>query len=200
MPDLEIPLLISVMNKGTLNVEEKKEIVKMLIDHHADVTKIDNNGNTLLHVATSSGNLELVTLFAQKCDIHARNDHGHTALSYAFLNPDQNIASFLMRHGAKIDVKDKEENTILAQSVLFKGDLAVERILKLGSININEKNKHHQTALDMAKTLEPLSELKKYMDPKTLPNYQELYDAEEKKIKRIIDLLEAEVHREKHKN
>jgi len=75
-------------------------IVKMLLNHRADVNASDVQGNTVLHLATSNAVVE--TLLNAGAKVHATNDSGETALSVVCekRQADANVVETLLKFGA----------------------------------------------------------------------------------------------------
>ena len=71
----------------------------------ADLQATDQDKNTTLHIASSMGNLEIVTILLEKgAEINSTNSRNETPLVLAIQNRQQEIVNKLMAKGAKIDV------------------------------------------------------------------------------------------------
>ena len=71
----------------------------------ADLQATDQDKNTTLHIASSMGNLEIVTILLEKgAEINSTNSRNETPLVLAIQNRYQGIVNKLMAKGAKIDV------------------------------------------------------------------------------------------------
>ena len=90
------------------------DIVKLLIDHGADVnTRDDATGFTALHYAAGLGNMNAAeVLIANGADINAKDKEGHTPL-YIAINHDYKIAEFLIDKGADSSIKTETGKTLL---------------------------------------------------------------------------------------
>jgi ankyrin repeat protein len=86
------------------------EIVKVLIQHHANVD--DSTCRvTPLHLATQYNYIEVIkTLVESNANVDAVNFQGRTPLHIAYLYGREEIVTYLMTHGANSKVKDIKEN------------------------------------------------------------------------------------------
>jgi ankyrin repeat protein len=85
---------------------EQKSAVELLISLNASPDiKEKNDGDTPLHWAVRSGDLDLVNLIAPKMnDINTRNNNGETPAMIAAKEDKQEILRALITYGAKIDM------------------------------------------------------------------------------------------------
>jgi uncharacterized protein len=179
--------LFAMSENRPLVVDEKKqdypvelafpndsEIVKLLIEHGADIEARDVEGATPLMRAAEHGQTGNSALIAAACicavidmndtlpsmklllekgaDVNARNNVGTTALmAAAGWGRTANI-QLLIAKGAKIDTKDKDGNTALlisaASGALPTAD-ATKMLLDRGA-NIESRNNNADTALILA--------------------------------------------------
>ena len=90
------------------------QIVKYLIEQcKAKANKTDENGNTPLHIAVKRGDLRIMKYLVNqaKVKIDPINEKGNTPLHYAVKSKPVLFIDFLVKHGAKIDIMNKEEKT-----------------------------------------------------------------------------------------
>ncbi len=102
------------------------EVMRLLLEHGAD-PNIPTDSNTTALMAAAGVNwsvgqtyteskanlLEAVRLCLEKgADVNAINSMGFTALTGAVNRGSDDIVEFLVKHGARMDVKDKEGRTI----------------------------------------------------------------------------------------
>lgn len=103
------------------------EVMRLLLEHGAD-PNIPTNSNTTALMAASGVNwsvgqtyteskdrsMEAVKLCLEKgADVNAINTMGFTALTGAVNRGSDDIVEFLVKHGAHMDVKDKEGRTLM---------------------------------------------------------------------------------------
>ena len=91
------------------------QVLKLLIEHQADLNRPDCDGNTPLHAASMFGRFKLVSLLIQNhADINARNARGETPLFLARQHGHSRAMELLMEHeaedvGCKISEAELEE-------------------------------------------------------------------------------------------
>ena len=66
----------------------------------ADVNAKDNSGNSALHIVVDAGNLAVVRLFVEQCnvDLRATDNRGRSALHIAVQNSRVVVAHYLATH------------------------------------------------------------------------------------------------------
>lgn len=160
-------------NKGNLvfyRTVSNIEILYDLISEGANIHIKDNEGNSALHVAASSGIIKLIQakikdtdyydkkslynilriLVWRNTDINAKNKNGDTPLLLAVYRKREATVELLISAGANVNVKNKDGNTALYVAA-SEGDLKTVEILVLqGRAEMNLKNKNGNTALHMA--------------------------------------------------
>lgn len=120
----------------------------------------DRKGNTLLHLATAQGCLEIVKfLLEQHASVSASNQEGQTALHLAALTTDSRLSAALLieiesmpskARAAVLDAKDAElGRTALHYAAKLGSEHTVQQLIKAGAdANVLTKTKH--TALRSA--------------------------------------------------
>ena len=87
------------------------EHARLLLNAGADINVQNDNGETLLHQAVSSCNVELIKFLLESgADCNIKDDCGRTALYYA---ADAEIMKTLVNAGGNISVVDENECTLL---------------------------------------------------------------------------------------
>jgi ankyrin repeat protein len=113
-------------------------VMRLLLDYGADPTLVQKNGTTMLMVAAGLGwrdgggalpvfdrgaepdAIEVMKMcLAHGADVNAANDAGDTAVHGAAVRGADSLITFLVEHGAKVDLKNRQGRTPL--------DIAVRR-------------------------------------------------------------------------
>lgn len=133
---------------------DKDDIVKVLIEHGANVNSTSINGSTPLMLAAQKGNLPTVQalLSAPRVDINAWDGSGATALMGAIRFGKDDVVKALIGHGADVNITDNAGRRPLIWGVR-RGCLTIVKILlSAPQIDINAKEATGDTALYVAVT------------------------------------------------
>ena len=78
--------------------------VKKYLECHEDINKVNNKGETPLHVAAKHGTDKVVsTLVDNNCDVNILTEHGESALSLAVSFSHLKVVKILLANGASIN-------------------------------------------------------------------------------------------------
>lgn len=113
---------------------------------------VDRLGDTLVHLASIEDDEGFFKSLSQDADINKKNTKGATALHLAVIRNNKTLVDLLLNKGAKIDVVDNDGNTIL-HYIPRDGVELLKKLLDRNPALIETKNKHDETALDVAKLL-----------------------------------------------
>lgn len=99
------------------------DIVKLLLDHHADIEARDAHNRTALHWAAASHSLDSVKLLvAAGADLEAADDEGETPLLIS-VSCSVRVPKFLMAQGANVHAKDRHGTDIFELSQNYANEL-----------------------------------------------------------------------------
>ena len=127
------------------------EIVKLLLDHGADVN-MTSNGDTALMFASTNDHTEIVRILLDHgADINVQDKYGQTALMQASGEEcgHTEIVKLLLDHGADINVQDEYGQTALMNAIEFEYTEIVKLLLEHGA-DPNLQNKYGSTTLEWA--------------------------------------------------
>jgi ankyrin repeat protein len=90
------------------------ELISYFVDKGVDLNKADDEGNTLLILASSGRDTELIekTLLPKINNINAVNEKGESALTKAIAVGSSEVAALLLKKGADVHVTDKDGNNL----------------------------------------------------------------------------------------
>lgn len=127
-------VLFNVCKRGDLS------LVKVMVCDSLLRDKKGPTGNSLVHNAVESRNVELVEfLYQSKFSIDEKDNKGATPLHYACSRDDQKMVLFLLQAGADLKAEDKLGNTAL----FYATSIAMTKLLLEKGADIN-----HQRSCD----------------------------------------------------
>lgn len=114
------------LHRAVILKEVREEMVKLLLDHGADVSSINENGDTALHLTEYSNIVKL--LLDKGANVKIVNKLGKSPLHIAAGNrlpvEQTKIINYLLIKGARLDLPDKE------------GDLPFHHAAALGKVQV----------------------------------------------------------------
>ncbi|XP_035658154.1 putative ankyrin repeat protein RF_0381 [Branchiostoma floridae] len=136
------------------------EIVKLLLQHDADVNATDLHGGTALHSASRdalhfsrvsvNGKTETVKLLLQHdADVEARDNDGGTALHVASLAGYTKIVELLLQHDAGVEARDNDGRTSLHVASRY-GKAKTVKLLLQHNADVEARDNDGWTALHLA--------------------------------------------------
>lgn len=106
---------------------DNKHRVEKFLAHGADVTAQDDDGDTALHGAGQTGNVEIIRLLLDKgANPNAKNKQGGTPLMWAAVYGNQDAVRLLLTRGADVAVKDNDGITAAEWAARNKRDNVVQ--------------------------------------------------------------------------
>lgn len=173
----------SVINKRTL--DDKLPIHYAILGGHKDlipylvkVMKIsylvkDEYGNTLLHYAARTHNIEIVKyLVKQKIDINSLNDQFETPLFNAIKNGNLDITKYLIKEGALLDIKNRRYEDIFDLALIhnkndikeflddYKMTVEYEELLKENELILAVLNRDYRLLRELLEKHAPINKNK----------------------------------------
>lgn len=106
---------------------DNKERVEKFLARGADVSLVDNDGDTALHGAAQTGNVEIIRMLLDKgADPNVKNKVGGTPLMWAAVYGHTDAARVLLSRGADASAKDNDGITAVEWAVRNKRDNVVQ--------------------------------------------------------------------------
>ena len=130
---------------------ETEVLRKALSDGCVDKHDVDFERRTLLHVASSAGQLAVVKLLVDdyKVALDRRDFHGKTALAYAVANNHLQVAQQLCENGAQLGWTEVDVASALCDHAR-EGNIAALRLLAECRVDLNSKDYDLRTAIHLA--------------------------------------------------
>lgn len=127
-----------------------KQATDLLTQHPLLILAKNENGDTLLHLATKYGYKNIVqALIAAGAHVNATTQDGSTPLHLAAFHGKTNIIKVLIQAGANMNAKDKEGDSPL-HSAAWNGYSDTAQALITAGSDINAKNNCSTTPLHWA--------------------------------------------------
>lgn len=134
-----------------------EQIAKIILDRGISINtaitsdNINDNGKTLLHIATEQGHVNVVKLFIKeyKANVNSISDGFITPLHMAAKSGKCELLKVLLDFGADIERTNCKNLSAFHFAVLTGHEEAVELLLNHGA-SINEKNIYDETGLSIA--------------------------------------------------
>jgi len=150
------PLPVSYPTESyTFTAREQAEIDKFCAEHGNDVKAVDQDGNTLLHLAAGKENIDVAVvkfIVSRGIDVNVKRvGYGDTPLYDAAFKGNVEIAKFLVSRGANVNARNNAGETPLHRAALMANTVEVIKFLISKGANANTKNNNGTTPLDVAK-------------------------------------------------
>ena len=174
-----------------------KKAARCLLRHGASVSKLDQSGQSAMHLAIISGFLDLLDLFlgsAPNDFVNMKNSEGKTLLHIAVEIGNMCVFKSLVAKGALLDAQDACGQTPMHWAVKKGNIYLFKELLKQGA-RADLKDHNGQTPLDLAKKREDGHIFSKYLQQEEACLAQEpAVQEEEKEVTQpeTVDALSVE--------
>ncbi|XP_071084549.1 serine/threonine-protein phosphatase 6 regulatory ankyrin repeat subunit B-like [Haliotis cracherodii] len=125
-----------------------QSVFDLLVSKDADLTLVDNNGNSLLHIACNGGNTAIVQYLVSPSNINTRGQNGWTPVMMAAFKGHQSVFELLVSENADLTLVDNNGD-ILLHNACYGGNTAIVQYLVSPS-NVNTRGQNKWTPLMMA--------------------------------------------------
>jgi ankyrin repeat protein len=126
------------------------EISRILLQHKADHSALDKDGQTVLHLAFVEGHINVARLLLEHgVDVNAQDWNRSTVLHLASERGHIIFVRLLLEHGVDVNARDRNNSTALHRAS-GQGHIDIARLLLEHGINVNHQNGAHSTALHRA--------------------------------------------------
>ncbi|XP_019852816.1 PREDICTED: uncharacterized protein LOC109582513 [Amphimedon queenslandica] len=133
--------LFKAVKKGNI------QAVDILLTNGARTDVVDKDGETLLHCASESGEVEMLEFWIKKgdCDVNVKDERNRTPLFSALerFNSSVEAVDILLTNGAKTDVVDEHDDSTPLHCASETGDSKIiELLITKGEADVNAVDKN----------------------------------------------------------
>ncbi|XP_048248970.1 serine/threonine-protein phosphatase 6 regulatory ankyrin repeat subunit B-like isoform X2 [Haliotis rufescens] len=129
-------------------VKGHQSVFHLLVSKHADLTVVDNNGDSLLHLACYGGNTAIVQYLVYPSNVNTRGQDGWTPVMMAAFKGHQSVFDLLVSKHADLTLVDINGDSLL-HLACYGGNTAIVQHLVCPS-NINTRGQYGQTPVMIA--------------------------------------------------
>ncbi|XP_048244343.1 serine/threonine-protein phosphatase 6 regulatory ankyrin repeat subunit C-like isoform X2 [Haliotis rufescens] len=122
-----------------------QSVFDLLVSNQADLTLVDTDGNSLLHLACQGGNTAIVQHVLSPSNINSRGMHGHTPVMMAAVSGHQSVFDLLVSNQADLTLMDTYGDSLLHLACGGGGNTAIVKHV-LSPSNINSTGRYGWTA------------------------------------------------------
>ncbi|XP_048244349.1 serine/threonine-protein phosphatase 6 regulatory ankyrin repeat subunit B-like isoform X2 [Haliotis rufescens] len=126
-------------------VNGHQSVLDLLVSNQADLTLVDTDGNSLLHLACQGGNTAIVQHVLSPSNINSRGMHGHTPVMMAAVTGHQSVFDLLVSNQADLTLMDTDGDSLLHLACGGGGNTAIVKHV-LSPSNINSTGRYGWTA------------------------------------------------------
>ncbi|XP_071102746.1 ankyrin repeat domain-containing protein 17-like [Haliotis cracherodii] len=123
-------------------------VFDLLVSNQADLTLVDTDGDSLLHLACRGGNTAIVQHVLSPSNINSRGEYGWTAAMTAAVNGHQSVFELLVSNQADLKLMDTDGDSLLHLACQGGNTAIVQHVLTPS--NINSRGRHGWTAVMQA--------------------------------------------------
>ncbi|KAM8927663.1 ankyrin repeat and protein kinase domain-containing protein 1 [Pelodytes ibericus] len=129
---------------------EMESLLNVFLENNEDVSWVDENNFTLLHLAVAQGKIEKVHHFLTlNANVNSRTVSGYTPLILAVQRRLPDICISLIENGADVNITDEDKWSPLHFAAQL-GDDRISRLLLDHSANVDAKERDEWTPLHLA--------------------------------------------------
>jgi uncharacterized protein len=136
----DTPLSAAILQSRYNSAMQTEQLMRLLLDHKADVNQADADGRTsltyaiLVHWVQADRSQVIKLLLDRGADVNHADRDGATALNWTLIfNSDPELVQLLRAHGAKADVHSRYGRWALAKAVRSETAPLVQELLNAGA-------------------------------------------------------------------
>ncbi|XP_071087784.1 serine/threonine-protein phosphatase 6 regulatory ankyrin repeat subunit B-like [Haliotis cracherodii] len=115
--------------------EGQQSVFDFLVSEKADLTLLDDDGNSLPHIACIGGNTAIVQHVVSSSNINTRGHHGRTPVMTAAVEGQQSVFDFLVSKKADLTLRDDHGNSLLHLACAGGNTAIVQHVVSESNIN-----------------------------------------------------------------
>lgn len=125
-------------------------MVKLLLNHGADVTKVDSKGLTSLHLAARNLQTDVIEFILEYgLDTESRSKYGDTALRYAAQSANSKGCKALLRSGAMVNYCQCAQSTTPLHEAVKIQDVATVQVLLEHGANVEARDSTGKSVVEI---------------------------------------------------
>ncbi|XP_048244165.1 integrin-linked protein kinase homolog pat-4-like [Haliotis rufescens] len=113
-----------------------KSVFDLLVSKKADLTLVDGDCNSLLHLACAGGNTAIVQHLVSPSNINTTGQYGHTPVMVAAGKGHQRVFDLLVSQKADLTLRDDHGNSLLHHACNGGNTARVQHVLSPSNINL----------------------------------------------------------------
>ncbi|XP_071085488.1 fibronectin type 3 and ankyrin repeat domains protein 1-like [Haliotis cracherodii] len=164
-----LPRVKRILSQGNVDIESKEmhgrtpimlaaywghgDMFNVIMSEQPDVSKLDKDGNNILHLACYGGDMKVVkyVLSQNMADINSRNQQGKTPLMWAASCGHKELFIYLLDIGhADMSQVDNDGNTVLHLACCGGNNEVVDSVLLQNIVHIDSRGHEGKTPAMMA--------------------------------------------------
>ncbi|XP_048244328.1 uncharacterized protein LOC125376359 isoform X3 [Haliotis rufescens] len=116
-------------------VNGHQSVFDLLVSNQADLTLVDTDGDSLLHLACEGGNTAIVQNVLSPSNINSRGMHGHTPVMMAAVTGHQSVFDLFVSNQADLTLVDTSGDSLLHLACRGGNTAIVQHVLSPSNIN-----------------------------------------------------------------
>ncbi|XP_071102782.1 uncharacterized protein [Haliotis cracherodii] len=129
-------------------VSGHQSVFDLLVSNQADLTLVDVDGDSLLHLACHGGNTAIVQHVLSPSNINSRGIHGYTPVMVAAVHGHESVFDLLVSNQADLTLVDTDGDSLLHHACRGGNTAIVQHVLSPS--NINSRGSHGYTPVMVA--------------------------------------------------
>ncbi|XP_046360028.2 uncharacterized protein LOC124137670 isoform X2 [Haliotis rufescens] len=122
-------------------VSGHESVFDLLVSNQADLTLVDTDGDSLLHLACQVGNTAIVQHVLSPSNINSRGRHGWTPVMAAAVSGHESVFDLLVSNQADLTLVDTDGDSLLHLACRGGNTAIVQHVLSPSNINSRGENR-----------------------------------------------------------